>query len=116
MWLSPATLELYHITWDDSASLLENIVAYEAVTSYQQPFGSQKKIRNRSSMQTFATLSPIPEFMQWYLLQEEESGKALDSVANFHLQNVAVSQKSIHLSGGIVVKYVYRLENIEYYA
>ncbi|WZZ14392.1 hypothetical protein YC2023_107481 [Brassica napus] len=29
MWLSPATLELYHITWDDSASLLENIVAYE---------------------------------------------------------------------------------------
>nr|VDC60604.1 unnamed protein product [Brassica rapa] len=67
MWLSPATLELYHITWDDSASLLENIVAYEAVTSYQQPFGSQKKIRNRSSMQTFATLSPIPEFMQWFL-------------------------------------------------
>ncbi|OAO97105.1 hypothetical protein AXX17_AT4G06120 [Arabidopsis thaliana] len=31
MWLSPATLELHQITWDDPASLLEKIVAYEAV-------------------------------------------------------------------------------------
>lgn len=30
-WLSPAALQLHHITWDDSASLLEKIVAYEAV-------------------------------------------------------------------------------------
>ncbi|CAL9015070.1 unnamed protein product, partial [Prunus brigantina] len=30
-WLSPATLELHQITWDDPASLLEKIVAYEAV-------------------------------------------------------------------------------------
>ncbi|KAH6775945.1 malonyl-CoA decarboxylase family protein [Perilla frutescens var. hirtella] len=30
-WLSPANLQLLHITWDDSASLLEKIVAYEAV-------------------------------------------------------------------------------------
>ncbi|KAG9454623.1 hypothetical protein H6P81_007527 [Aristolochia fimbriata] len=30
-WLSPATLELHQITWDDSASFLEKIVAYEAV-------------------------------------------------------------------------------------
>ncbi|XP_010252501.1 PREDICTED: malonyl-CoA decarboxylase, mitochondrial isoform X2 [Nelumbo nucifera] len=30
-WLSPATLELHRITWDDPASLLEKIVAYEAV-------------------------------------------------------------------------------------
>ncbi|KAK4421365.1 Malonyl-CoA decarboxylase, mitochondrial [Sesamum alatum] len=30
-WLSPANLQLHHITWDDSASLLEKIVAYEAV-------------------------------------------------------------------------------------
>ncbi|KAH0910476.1 hypothetical protein HID58_033797 [Brassica napus] len=180
MWLSPATLELYHITWDDSASLLENIVAYEAVTSYQQPFGSQKKIRNRhllhlapslnscngssqtshltsrfgedegggtqSNSTSFSENVLLPEEEQtlmspsddsssgsnameallnllsqkncyWAtspcIFPEEESGKALDSVANFHLQNVA---KSIHLSGGIVVKYVYRLENIEYYA
>lgn len=28
-WLSPATLELHQITWDDPASLLEKIVAYE---------------------------------------------------------------------------------------
>nr|TKS05706.1 malonyl-CoA decarboxylase, mitochondrial-like [Populus alba] len=30
-WLSPAVLELHQITWDDSASLLEKIVTYEAV-------------------------------------------------------------------------------------
>lgn len=30
-WLSPATLELHCITWDDPASLLEKIVAHEAV-------------------------------------------------------------------------------------
>lgn len=30
-WLSPANLELHQITWDDPASLLEKIVAYEAV-------------------------------------------------------------------------------------
>ncbi|CAK9182218.1 unnamed protein product [Ilex paraguariensis] len=30
-WLSPANLELHHITWDDPASLLEKIVAFEAV-------------------------------------------------------------------------------------
>ncbi|KAL1562505.1 malonyl-CoA decarboxylase [Salvia divinorum] len=30
-WLSPANLQLHHITWDDSASLLEKIVAHEAV-------------------------------------------------------------------------------------
>lgn len=28
-WLSPANLQLHHITWDDSASLLEKIVAHE---------------------------------------------------------------------------------------
>ncbi|KAJ4747631.1 malonyl-CoA decarboxylase family protein [Rhynchospora pubera] len=30
-WLSPAALQLHQITWDDSASLLEKIVEYEAV-------------------------------------------------------------------------------------
>ncbi|CAA0825160.1 malonyl-CoA decarboxylase family protein [Striga hermonthica] len=30
-WLSPANLQLNNITWDDPASLLEKIVAYEAV-------------------------------------------------------------------------------------
>jgi malonyl-CoA decarboxylase len=28
-WLSPAALTLHQITWDDLASLLEKIVAYE---------------------------------------------------------------------------------------
>nr|VDD30870.1 unnamed protein product [Brassica oleracea] len=190
MWLSPATLELYHITWDDSASLLEkqfhtlrSLMRYAAVTSYQRPFGSQKKILGigrrcrhlqhlapslnscngssqtshltsrfgedegggtQSNSTSFSENVLLPEeeqtlmspdsssepILMWfcarYLLQEEKRGKTLDSVANFHLQNVAMverinwmadrSKKSIHLSGGIVVKYVYRLENIEYYA
>ena len=30
-WLSPAALELHQITWDDPASLLEKIVAYEVL-------------------------------------------------------------------------------------
>lgn len=33
MWLSPASLELHQITWDDPASLLEKIVAYEVCIS-----------------------------------------------------------------------------------
>ncbi|KAJ6363897.1 hypothetical protein OIU76_028932 [Salix suchowensis] len=61
-----------------------------------------------------------------YLLQEKKRGKALDSVANFHLQNGAMverlnwmadrSEKGLHQSGGIMVNYVYRLEYIEQYA
>lgn len=33
-WLSPAALELHQITWDDSASLLEKIVAYEVTNIF----------------------------------------------------------------------------------
>ncbi|XP_027185896.1 malonyl-CoA decarboxylase, mitochondrial isoform X2 [Coffea eugenioides] len=280
-WLSPANLELHNITWDDPASLLEKIVAYEAV----HPISSLLDLKRRlgvgrrcfgylhpaipgeplifievalmkdvaetiqevlwddppipeceatcalfysiSSTQpglsginlgkflikrvidvvkkdmpiisTFATLSPIPGYMQWllsklasaeisgptfrenllkqeeegalvdaavefssskngmevmkylltstnyewtksakiisvlrppmmrlcarYLLQEKKRGKALDSVANFHLQNGAMigrlnwmadrSEKGLTQSGGIMVNYIYRVENIE---
>ncbi|GKV01970.1 hypothetical protein SLEP1_g14470 [Rubroshorea leprosula] len=61
-----------------------------------------------------------------YLLQEKKRGKALDSVTNFHLQNGAMverinwmadrSEKGLQQSAGIMVNYVYRLENIEEYA
>lgn len=61
-----------------------------------------------------------------YLLQEKKRGKALDSVANFHLQNGAMverinwmadrSEKGLNQSGGIMVNYVYRLGKIEDYA
>lgn len=33
-WLSPAALELHQITWDDPASLLEKIVAYEVYLAF----------------------------------------------------------------------------------
>lgn len=33
-WLSPAALELHQLTWNDSASLLEKIVAYEVLPFY----------------------------------------------------------------------------------
>ncbi|CAA7018419.1 unnamed protein product [Microthlaspi erraticum] len=298
MWLSPATLELHQITWDDPASLLEKIVAYEAVHPISNLLDLKRRLgigrrcfgyfhpsipgeplifievalmetvaqtiqevlwdnppipenqatsalfysisstqpglaginlgkflikrvitlvkKDMPHVSTFATLSPIPGFMKWllsklssqsrfagddhsgstqsnspsstfservllpdeeqalmslsddssfgsngmevlmnllsaknsnwatsprmlpvlepilmrlcarYLLQEKKRGKALDSVANFHLQNGAMverinwmadrSEKGIHQSGGIMVNYVYRLENIEDYA
>lgn len=290
-WLSPAALQLHHITWDDSASLLEKIVAYEAVHPISNLIDLKRRLglgrrcfgylhpaipgeplifievallknvaeqiqevlwddppipeseatcalfysisstqpglaginlgkflikrvielvkRDMPHISTFATLSPIPGFMQWllsklasqsklnetdsvdkspssafcenlldpeeeralldlslefstgksgmevmlnlltsrnhewtisdtvssvlkpplmrlcvrYLLQEKKRGKALDSVANFHLQNGAMierinwmadrSEKGFCQSGGIMVNYIYRLDTIE---
>ncbi|KAF8030236.1 hypothetical protein BT93_E2627 [Corymbia citriodora subsp. variegata] len=69
---------------------------------------------------------PLMRLCARYLLQEKKRGKALDSVANFHLQNGAMverinwmadwSEKGLRQSVGIMVNYVYRLENIEEYA
>ncbi|XP_022716146.1 malonyl-CoA decarboxylase, mitochondrial isoform X1 [Durio zibethinus] len=297
-WLSPAALELHQITWDDPASLLEKIVAYEAVHPISNLIDLKRRLgvgrrcfgyfhsaipseplifievallkniaqtiqevlwdnppipeneatcalfysisstqpglaginlgkflikrvitlvkRDMPDISVFATLSPIPGFMQWllsklasqsklaevediscssadrsgltfyenvlepeeeralmdssgdlaagksgmeimlnllkptshewtnsakllsalkpplmrlcarYLLQEKKRGKALDSVANFHLQNGAMVQRinwmadrseiGLHQSAGIMVNYVYRPENIEEYA
>ncbi|XVF87786.1 hypothetical protein PTKIN_Ptkin18bG0148900 [Pterospermum kingtungense] len=254
-WLSPAALELHQITWDDPASLLEKIVAYEAVHPISNLIDLKRRLgvgrrcfgyfhsaipgeplifievallknvaetiqevlwdhppipeseatcalfysisstqpglaginlgkflikrvitlvkREMPHISVFATLSPIPGFMQWllaklasqsklaeaentscsspgrseltfyenvlepeeeralvgssgYLLQEKKRGKALDSVANFHLQNGAMvqrinwmadrSEKGLCQSAGIMVNYVYRPENIEEYA
>ncbi|GAB2301059.1 hypothetical protein Dimus_035095 [Dionaea muscipula] len=299
-WLSPAALELHHITWDDPASLLEKIVAYEAVHPISSLIDLKRRLgvgrrcfgylhpaipgeplifievalmktmaqtiqevlwddppqpesdatcalfysissaqpglaginlgkflikrvielvkRDMPHISTFATLSPIPGYMRWllsklttqlklaeaetsdisnlskesaasafrenilqpgeeiqlldvlggsadgksglevlwnslnsrnhewsksdkilsameqplmrlcsrYLLQEKKRGKALDSVANFHLQNGAMigrlnwmadrSEKGLAQSGGIMVNYVYRLEAIEEHA
>ncbi|XP_017215188.1 uncharacterized protein LOC108193164 [Daucus carota subsp. sativus] len=276
-WLSPANLELHQITWDDSASLLEKIVHYEAVHPISNLLDLKRRLgvgrrcfgylhptipgeplifievalmknvaqtiqevlwdeppipepeatcalfysisssqpglaginlgkflikrvidvvrKDMPNISTFATLSPIPGFLQWllpklasadtfqenmldpeeetalldlsmeftagksgmeimltlltlnnyewtksddlitalrapmlrlcarYLLQEKKRGKALDSVANFHLQNGATvgrvnwmadrSEKGLSQSGGIMVNYIYRLDKIE---
>nr|XP_027089249.1 malonyl-CoA decarboxylase, mitochondrial-like [Coffea arabica] len=66
---------------------------------------------------------PMMRLCARYLLQEKKRGKALDSVANFHLQNGAMigrlnwmadrSEKGLTQSGGIMVNYIYRVENIE---
>ncbi|KAD3337967.1 hypothetical protein E3N88_33488 [Mikania micrantha] len=283
-WLSPANLELHQITWDDPASLLEKIVAYEAVHPISNLIDLKRRLglgrrcfgyihpsipgeplifievalmkniastiqevlwhdpptpeceattalfysisstqpglaginlgkflikrviylvkKDMPNIHSFATLSPIPGFMQWllsklassersgpifcenilepeeekalldghmdftteengmevlmhlltsknhewtqsdrlitvlepillrlcarYLILEKKRGKALDSVANFHLQNGALigrlnwmadrSEKGFSQSGGIMVNYIYSLENIEDYA
>ncbi|CAN0912530.1 Malonyl-CoA decarboxylase, mitochondrial [Linum grandiflorum] len=70
-----------------------------------------------------ALKSPLMRLCARYLLQEKKRGKALDSVANFHLQNGAMverinwmadrSEKGLRQSGGIMVNYVYRVEEIE---
>ncbi|GMI77502.1 hypothetical protein like AT4G04320 [Hibiscus trionum] len=69
---------------------------------------------------------PLMRLCVRYLLLEKKRGKALDSVANFHLQNGAMvqrinwmadrSDKGLSQSAGIMVNYVYRPENIEEYA
>lgn len=66
---------------------------------------------------------PLMRLCARYLLREKKRGKALDAVANFHLQNGAMiekinwmadqSEKGIHQSGGIMVNYVYRLDKID---
>ncbi|KAL9243493.1 hypothetical protein vseg_017372 [Gypsophila vaccaria] len=284
-WLSPAALELHQITWDDPASLLEKIVAYEAVHPISSLIDLKRRLgvgrrcfgylhpaipgeplifievallkdvaqtiqevlwdnppmsecdatcalfysisstqpglaginlgkflikrvielvkKDMPQINTFATLSPIPGFMKWllaklasqsklaeaansefrenvltveeekelleavrdstlgrsgmevmlnllkssnhewsesdqisvvlkrilmrlcarYLLQEKKRGKALDPVANFHLQNGAMverlnwmadrSEKGLSQSSGIMVNYIYRLNDIE---
>ncbi|KAL2946153.1 hypothetical protein AAZX31_U042700 [Glycine max] len=73
-----------------------------------------------------ALKSPLMRLCARYLLQEKKRGKALDSVANFHLQNGAMveiinwmanrSYKGLSQSGGIMMNYVYRLDHIEEYA
>ncbi|KAJ0082925.1 hypothetical protein Patl1_09923 [Pistacia atlantica] len=70
--------------------------------------------------------APLLRLCARYLLQEKKRGKALDSVANFHLQNGAMierinwmadrSEKGLNQSAGIMVNYVYRLGHIEEYA
>ncbi|WVY92781.1 hypothetical protein V8G54_031869 [Vigna mungo] len=64
-----------------------------------------------------ALKAPLMRLCARYLLKEKKRGKALDSVANFHLQNGAMverinwmadrSQKGLSQSGGIMVNYVY---------
>ncbi|KAF5180994.1 Malonyl-coa decarboxylase [Thalictrum thalictroides] len=67
--------------------------------------------------------APLMRLCSRYLLQEKKRGKALDAVANFHLQNGAMverlnwmadqSEKGLCQSGGIMVNYVYRMDKIE---
>ncbi|KAL5729863.1 malonyl-CoA decarboxylase [Ranunculus cassubicifolius] len=67
--------------------------------------------------------APLMRLCARYLLQEKKRGKALDVVANFHLQNGAVierlnwmadiSEKGLGQSGGIMVNYVYKVGKIE---
>ncbi|KAJ8761315.1 hypothetical protein K2173_001371 [Erythroxylum novogranatense] len=80
----------------------------------------------KSSEFILALKPPLMRLCARYLLQEKKRGKALDSVANFHLQNGAMierinwmadqSEKGLRQSGGIMVNYVYRVEHIEEYA
>ncbi|KAL4011678.1 hypothetical protein IC575_028739 [Cucumis melo] len=73
-----------------------------------------------------ALKQPLMRLCARYLVEEKKRGKALDSVANFHLQNGAMierlnwmadrSVKGLLQSGGIMVNYIYRMEKIEEYA
>lgn len=79
----------------------------------------------KSGKLSAALKSPLMRLCARYLAREKKRGKALDAVANFHLQNGAMierinwmadqSENGIKQSGGIMVNYLYRLENIEEY-
>ncbi|XP_020523376.1 malonyl-CoA decarboxylase, mitochondrial isoform X2 [Amborella trichopoda] len=70
-----------------------------------------------------ALQAPLMRLCSRYLVREKKRGKALDAVANFHLQNGAMihrlnwmadrSEKGFHQSGGIMVNYLYRPGEIE---
>ncbi|KAL2495435.1 malonyl-CoA decarboxylase family protein [Forsythia ovata] len=70
-----------------------------------------------------ALSTPLMRLCARYLLQEKKRGKALDPVANFHLQNGAMvgrlnwmadrSEKGLRQSAGIMVNYIYTVEKIE---
>lgn len=76
-----------------------------------------------SEMLLAALQTPMMRLCTRYLLKEKKRGKALDPVANFHVQNGATierlnwmadrSQKGLSQSAGIMVNYLYRLDEIE---
>ncbi|KAH9303359.1 hypothetical protein KI387_014942, partial [Taxus chinensis] len=67
--------------------------------------------------------TPMMRLCGRYLLKEKKRGKALDPVTNFHVQNGAIlerlnwmadrSHKGLCQSAGIMVNYLYRLDEIE---
>ena len=67
--------------------------------------------------------APLLRLCAHYLLEEKVAGRALDSVANFHLTNGArierlnwnanLSPQGIQQSAGIMVNYLYKLDEIE---
>nr|XP_018677362.1 PREDICTED: malonyl-CoA decarboxylase, mitochondrial isoform X1 [Musa acuminata subsp. malaccensis] len=81
---------------------------------------------NKSDILSEALKPPLLRLCARYILKEKKRGKALDVVANFHLQNGSMierlnwmadsSDKGIEQSGGIMVNYVYRLDRIDEYA
>eukprot|EP01018_Ginkgo_biloba_P033141 Gb_39933 [translate_table: standard] len=66
---------------------------------------------------------PLMRLCTRYILKEKKRGKALDPITNFHVQNGAIverlnwmadlSDKALHQSAGIMVNYLYRLDEIE---
>ncbi len=68
---------------------------------------------------------PLMRACAEYLVNQKQRGRAVDNVANFHLNNGArlermnwladTSEKGLHDSGSIMVNYLYNLANIEQY-
>ncbi|BBN08147.1 malonyl-CoA decarboxylase [Marchantia polymorpha subsp. ruderalis] len=67
--------------------------------------------------------APLMRLCARYLIVEKKRGRALDQVTNFHVRNGAsverlnwmgdTSIKGLETSAGIMVNYIYRLENID---
>jgi hypothetical protein len=76
-----------------------------------------------SSILENALKAPLLRLAAYYLLNEKHRGRALDSVANFHLRNGAkihrlnwkadTSQAGMERSYGIMVNYMYDMDSVE---
>ncbi|XP_020114664.1 malonyl-CoA decarboxylase, mitochondrial isoform X2 [Ananas comosus] len=102
-------------------SFTENVTGKSGIEIMHYLLQSSEWVK--SECLSAALKPPLMRLCARYLHKEKKRGKALDAVANFHLQNGAIverinwmadqSEKGIRQSGGIMVNYVYRLEEID---
>ncbi|KAF3569146.1 hypothetical protein DY000_02014151 [Brassica cretica] len=77
MWLSPATLELYHITWDDSASLLEK--QFHTLRSLMR-FGEDEGGGTQSNSTSFSENVLLPEEEQTLMSPSDDSSSGSNAM------------------------------------
>ena len=114
-WFDVGLLELRRITWNTPAALLEKLIDYEAVHQIRSWHDDAELCE--------ALRGPLVRNCAHFLVQDAIDGRALDRVAHFHLSNGArverinwladLSDNGMRQSAGLMVNYLYKLEDIE---